>query len=127
MTLIPKQQNVRDKKFRASFGVYREHRCLITGAEFTEGSSESVDGAHVSIGNYARGMKASDDLILPLVHRLHMEFDQDQVAFSFKYRSSFMFWGESLGIYWIDIIGDDVTFVKACARAYYEKWKEGNG
>ena len=126
MTACPKQQNVRDKKFRASFGIFDEHHCIITDRTFSEDSYESVDGAHRSIGNFARGMKASDDLILPMGHCIHIEFDRDQKGFIDAYIDKFIAWGCAMGIYWIDFT-DNVEFVKACARAYYEKWKEGNG
>ena len=123
MTLIPKQQNVRDKKFRASFGIYREHRCIISGEEFTEGSPFSIDGAHIRLGCFSGGKKPSDDLILPLRHDLHMEFDRKQGEFIAENLNRFLSWGCALGIYWIDFT-DNVEFVKACARAYYEKWRE---
>lgn len=121
--LCPKTPRIRDKKYRDSFKIYGGHKCLITGLEFSEYSSESVDGAHITIGSYARGMKASDDLILPLVHSLHLEFDRNQEAFIDEYFFSFFDWG-----YEMDILADreyGVDFVKDRARAYYKQWKEG--
>lgn len=122
MTACPKQQIVRDKKFRASFKIYREHRCLITGAEFTEYSSETVDGAHIRLGCFSGGRKPSDDLILPLRHDLHMEFDRGQEKFIDSYLDEFLPWAAWLNVRFCDS-SDNVEFVKACARAYYEEWK----
>lgn len=121
--LCPKQQIVRDNKWLASFKIYREHLCLITGVEFTEYSSETVDGAHIRLGCFSGSRKPSDDLVLPLAHWTHMEFDRAQEWFIEAYLDKFIVWGCGLGIYWIDFT-DNVDFVKTCARAYYEKWRE---
>jgi len=135
--LCPKQTIVHDKKFRKSFAVMGRHKCFITGLLFTEHATESVDGAHITIGRYGKNIK-HDDLIMPLRHSLHLEFDRDQPAFINKYWHMFpynlRFEAEQTII---DngkpnddpINGDSYTdyrvkVIKEMAREYYKRWKE---
>ena len=59
----------------------RSQPCIVSGFEMSEMGDMGVDPAHISFGNYARGMKASDWNCLPMRHDLHLEFDKRQAAF----------------------------------------------
>lgn len=133
MTLCPKQNVIRDKKYRDSFKIYSEHRCLITGAEFTEFSSESIDGAHITIGRYGRGIKPPDNLILPLCHFLHMEFDKNQTRFiddNFRLFPINLIHQAEVALNYLcgnlnmTLTEYNIAIVKEIARQYYKKWKE---
>lgn len=126
-----------DNQYRKSFGTYEEHICIITGLAFTEFSTESVDGAHITIGRYARGKKPSDDLILPLRHSLHLEFDKNQRVFLRNRWHQFpILWiaqaritvdehlmSEDLPVPKISDIGYKVKIIKQLARDYYIRWR----
>lgn len=122
MTACPKTPHLRDEKYRASFGKFHEHKCLLTGVEFTEFGSESIDGAHITIGRYGRGMKTSDDLILPLRHSLHLLFDKNQKAFI---ETNFEKFGPARLFLATGRVGidDKVEVIKEIARQYYKTWK----
>lgn len=62
--LVPKLAVVRDQKWLDHL---KTERCIITGQYGHD--YESVDPAH--IGTLGRGMKRSDDEVLPILHRFH--------------------------------------------------------
>lgn len=62
--LLPKTVIIRDKRYRDWL---HEQACIITGQYGHE--YETVDPAH--IGTLGKGIKRSDDEILPILHRFH--------------------------------------------------------
>lgn len=122
MVACPKTPHLVDKKYRVSFGKFHEHRCLLTGAEFTEFGSESIDGAHITIGRYGHSMKPSDDLILPLRHSLHLQFDKNQEQFINVHFDKFGVM-RLFKAAWVLGTKDKVEIVKEIARQYYQAWK----
>lgn len=111
-----------DKAYRASFGKFHAHICLLTGVEFAEFSSEGVDGAHITIGRYGRSMKPSDDLILPLRHSLHLMFDRNQRKFVEDHFYEFDVVRITGGEIIVDL-DDKIEIIKEIARQYYQAWK----
>lgn len=59
----------------------RNQPCVVSGFEYSEMGGMGVDPAHISMENFARGMKADDWHCLPMRHDLHLEFDKNQFAF----------------------------------------------
>ncbi len=74
----PKRPRVQDSAY---IKFLRNQPCVVSGYEYSEHGGPGVDPAHISFGNYARGMKASDWNCLPMRHDLHLEFDKRQAAF----------------------------------------------
>lgn len=64
--LLPKARIIRDQDWLDHL---KTERCLITGQHGTE--FEGVDPAH--IGTLGRGIKSSDDEVLPILHRFHVK------------------------------------------------------
>ena len=58
---------------RAFLDWLRTQPCIFTGLRGND--SEAVDPAH--IGQAGMGMKASDDLALPVMHRMHLKMHSD--------------------------------------------------
>jgi hypothetical protein len=75
----PKHPRVVDGEYTQHL---RNQPCLFSGYEYSEMGGQGVDPAHISFGNYARGMKASDWNCIPLRHDIHLEFDKRQAAFT---------------------------------------------
>lgn len=115
MGMIEKRKIIEDKKYRDSFKTLHNHHCVIMDIQSTE-YGVSVVGCHISFANYARGKKASDDLIIPLVDVLHKEMDKNQPDF----------WREHGEYLDIDPTGLDdhdlMDKVKDWARQYYQNW-----
>lgn len=99
--LLPKSRIVRDQ---AWLDHLKERRCIITGLHGTD--YDAVDPAH--IGTLGRGIKSSDDEVLPILHRYHVM--QPQM-------------GEMT--MWRKFVPDDVlrAALRAYAREMYAEWK----
>jgi len=69
MTAQPKMRIIRD---RAWLDYLHDQPCIITGLRGTE--HETVDPAH--IGTLGKGIKSSDDEVLPILHRYHQDGHQ---------------------------------------------------
>lgn len=63
--LLPKSRIVRDQ---AWLDHLKTERCIITGLHGTD--YDAVDPAH--IGTLGRGIKSSDDEVLPILHSIHV-------------------------------------------------------
>ena len=102
--LVPKLAIVRDQ---AWLDHLKGERCLITGLRGTD--YEGVDPAHV--GTLGRGIKSSDDEVLPILHRYHVM--QPQM-------------GELT--MWRKFAPDDVlrAALRALAREMYAEWKSAH-
>lgn len=98
--LLPKSRIIRDQKWLDHL---KTERCLITGEFGTE--YESIDPAH--IGTLGRGIKSSDDEVLPILHRFHVMQTHGEMAM------------------WRDCLPSDVlrACLKAYAREMYARWK----
>ena len=98
--LIPKRQIIRDKKYRRYVASLP---CMACGYPYCQ-------CAHISAGNYARGMKASDELCIPLCPtRLftvgcHEWFDRAQEFFA------------------DEVLGMTIDELKAHAQSMYREW-----
>ena len=78
---------------------------------------------HITIGRYGLSMKPPDELIIPLRHSLHLEFDRNQSRFIIMHFYEFgaeriSSAAEKVGV------GCKVKIVKEIARQYYRAWKE---
>jgi len=97
----PKTKPIRDE-------AYRRH---VAGLPCRACGWQDSQAAHISVGNYARGMKAGDDLCIPLCPAgpntagCHTEFDQHQEWFA-KY-----------------VLGLTIDELKAEARADFAEWR----
>jgi len=63
--LLPKSEIVRNQRWLDHL---KTERCLITGQFGSE--FEGIDPAH--IGTLGKGIKSSDDEVLPILHRFHV-------------------------------------------------------
>ncbi len=100
MVANPKLTIIRD---RAWLDYLHTQPCILTGQRGTE--YETVDPAH--IGAY-RGMKRSDDEVLPLLHSIHASGHQKGEMSLFRERLSDVVLREAL---------------RAYARQCYREWK----
>ena len=116
---------IKDKKYRASFKQMHLHKCWLTNCYFTEFGSHSITGCHITLGRYARGMKPSDDLIIPLRQDMHLQMDVNQKEFLELNCENFPPILRDLAI---DKVGEDdaIEIVKQMARNYYQEWKAAN-
>lgn len=64
--LLPKQNLVRDRKY---LDYLRTQSCILTGLSAVE--DMAVDPMHIGTGG--KGLKSSDDEVLPVVHYLHQQ------------------------------------------------------
>jgi hypothetical protein len=100
--LIPKRQIIRNPDYRRHVACLP---CMVCGVE---GYSQC---AHISHGNHARGMKASDDLCIPLcatrpgMMGCHAMFDQ--------YTASFV----------ETVMQTTIDALKAHAQRMYREWE----
>lgn len=101
--LIPKQELVRDKQYREFI---KSQPCIITGMSANE--VEAVDPAH--IGTAGKGLKSSDDEILPLCHSLHQKAHQEGEMSLFRQMIPNWLLRAAL---------------RAYAREQYREWKDG--
>ena len=128
----PKHNRIRkagfkDQKYRDSFKKHRAHKCILTGQEWTEYSSECVVACHITIGRHGLGMK-DDHYILPLINRLHAEFDKNQEKFIEKHFDEFPYWMRREARNKLIFSGSgsislsNVKIVKQIAKGYYQNW-----
>lgn len=99
--LLPKLRIVRDQ---AWLDHLETERCLITGEFGTE--YEGVDPAH--IGTLGKGIKRSDDEVLPILHRFHSRGHNAGEVSMFRRELPDVILREAL---------------RAYARHLYEEWK----
>ena len=104
-----KQQPIRDEAYRRYVASMPYLACPVD----VENNSWGIrsQAAHISVGNYARGMKADDSLCIPLccdspvLRGCHGMFDADQEGFARQ------------------VLGKTIDELKAERRAAYEEWK----
>lgn len=99
--LVPKLAIVRDQ---AWLDHLKGERCIITGLRGND--YEGVDPAH--IGTLGRGIKSSDDEVLPILHRYHSKGHNAGEITMFRQN-----------------LPDDVlrAALRALAREMYAEWK----
>lgn len=94
-------ERIRDERYRRHVTSKACVRC---------GKEGETQAAHEGYGNYARGMKASDELVFPACWRCHNLHDQDQGSF----------------IWWCQLLSRDeelcMRAVKALLREEYRTW-----
>ena len=100
---ISEPERIRDRP-------YREHVATLPCLACNR---YGVQAAHESHGNYARGLKASDDLCMPLCPECHRKHDQ----------------GVGISTFWIGVLSANrllmMDMVKAWLRQQYREWKDG--
>jgi len=79
-----------------------EQPCLICG-------TTPCQAAHISVGNYGRGIKAGDDICVPVCPPHHAIMDANQTLFILEYAHAF-------GV-------DVVKLAKQAARERYLEWE----
>lgn len=101
--MFPKEKALRDQKWLDHL---KTRPCLISGLYAHD--AESVVPCH--LGTRGRGIKSSDDEVLPLLNKYHVM--QPQLGEISMYREH---------------LPDDVFLLclKAYARQIYREWKEG--
>lgn len=67
-----KQETIDDPKYRKYVS---QQPCAACGWAMPNEIGTICQAAHISVGNYARGKKANDDLLIPLCVRCHDDFD----------------------------------------------------
>ena len=112
MSMVPKQRGPFPKRKRYENEAYRRYvasqPCMACGYHETQ-------AAHISVGNFARGMKADDYYCIPLcglhmtatsngLFSCHVLFDQNQKRFARKY------------------LGKSIEELKAEAKASWQQW-----
>lgn len=95
-----KNQRIRSEKYRRYIA---SKPCLICEQE--------SQAAHISVGNYGRGIKASDDKCVPLCPVHHAEMDAGQVKFINAHALEFG----------VDVLAE----AKLLAQAVYADWVQG--
>ncbi|HYF56836.1 MAG TPA: hypothetical protein VEA41_21485 [Salinarimonas sp.] len=100
--LLPKARIIRDQDWLDHL---KTERCILTGLYGND--YEGIDPAH--IGTLGRGIKSSDDEVLPILHKFHaLQPSMGEMTM------------------WRTHLPDDVLrdALKALAREMYAKWKE---
>ena len=102
---FPKRPRVQNRRY---LDAVHDMPCTTTGYERSVMGGPDVEPAHIAAGNYARGMKASDWHVLPLVHHEHAKHDKNPAA------------------YWLDALSIDkwllMEMVKSHAKWRYIRW-----
>lgn len=116
--MLQKCPPVKDKKFLDSFKEHGRWECLITGYVWTEYSSETVDGCHITWHRNGLAIK-HDDRVIPLRHSLHLEMDKNQPAFWRKY------WPELFGCEAPEDEYEIMEIVLGIAKQIHENFNAG--
>lgn len=98
---FPKRPRVQKRKY---LDAIHDMPCMVTGYERSTEGGPDVEPAHLNSGNYARGMKASDWHVLPLVHNQHKTHDQNPERF------------------WLDAFAVDPHLMMEMVKGY-AKWR----
>ena len=93
-----KQKRIRDEKYRRHIA---QQPCLIC-------ENPDTQAAHISIGSFARGLKAGDDMCIPLCPAHHAMMDKNQQKFIYAHADCF-------GV-------DVVSIVKDVCKDSYREW-----
>ena len=97
-----KNPPIRDEKYRRHVA---SQPCMACGYHQSQ-------AAHISVGNFARGMKADDTLCIPLCVECHDHFDGRRSGLYTNQKSA------ALGL-----LGLTIPELKDFARAAYDEWK----
>lgn len=96
------RETIRDRKY---LDAVRDMRCIVTGRRGNP-DYETVDPAH--IGTAGKGMKSSDDEVIPLIHSIHRLCHEKGEISTLR-----------------ELLPDDVLreAMRAYARELYQQWK----
>ena len=98
------------------------HTCWITGQEFTEFSSYSITGCHITFDRYGLNIK-DDKLIIPIRQDLHMIMDRGQEEFLIKHFKDFP---EELRDRAIDKLNEELNpYIHKAALEAFGKLRDG--